>query len=99
MPTCLNKASIPNVLASSGTIGTILLPISLSFSKSVITLTAAIVVEIFLSSEPEYNLVNALLSGIGRISDFVLLLGIGPPNFALVFFRYCISGEFSGGLT
>ena len=51
IPTCLNKDSIPKVLASSGTIGTILSPISLSLSNSVIILTAAMVVETFLSLE------------------------------------------------
>ena len=90
---------MPKVLASSGTIGTILFPNSLSLRRSVITLTVAIVVEIFLSSDPSYNFVNIFSLGASSTLDLFLLLGIGPPRVCLVFFRYCISGESSGGLT
>ena len=90
---------MPKVLASSGTIGTTLSPILLSFNKSVIILTIAMVVEIFLSPLDWYNFSNIFLFGIFKISEDVLLLGINPPNAFLVFFKYWISGESSAGLT
>ena len=79
---------MPNVLASSGTIGTILSPTSLSFKRPVITLTAAIVVEIFLSPEPSSNLANIFASGLGKVLETALLFGIDPPRASLVFLRY-----------
>ena len=90
---------MPKVLASSGTMGTILLPISGSLSKSVIILTIAMVVEIFRSPLDSSSFSKGLSLAIESGSDEVLLLGINPPNASLVFLRYCISGESSGGLT
>ena len=99
IPICLNKPSIPKVLASSGTIGTILSPIPLSFKRSVIILTLAMVVDNFLSPLPLLNLSKALLSASGKALKSSLLLGIGPPSFSLVFNKYWISGESFGGFT
>ena len=45
-----------------------------------------------------YEIEDTLL-GIDNFSDTVLLRCINPPNFSLVFVRYCISGESFGGLT
>ena len=99
MPICLNMPSIPNVLASSGTIGTTRSPILESFKRLVISLTVAIVVETFLSPMPFIKGSKFLLSGIFNFLILFLLLGIKPPRFSRVFFIYEISGEFSGGLT
>ena len=71
----------------------------LSFSRSVITFTAAIVVEIFLSPEPLSKPLKISDFGLGKGLERALLFGIDPPKAFLVFFKYCISGESSAGLT
>ena len=62
-------------------------------------MTAAIVVEIFLSPEPLSKLLKTVSFGLGRGFEIALRLGIDPPRAFLVFLRYCISGESSAGLT
>ena len=46
-----------------------------------------------------YDLANIFASGLGKILETALLFGIDPPRASLVFLRYWISGESSGGLT
>ncbi|MCG3144004.1 MAG: hypothetical protein HONDAALG_01391 [Gammaproteobacteria bacterium] len=52
MPSCRNMPSMPKVRASSGTMGTICLPMALSFTSIPSSRTNAIVVEISRPSEP-----------------------------------------------
>ena len=99
MPICLNIPSIPNVRASSGTIGTTRSPKFLSLIKLLIALTQWVVVDTCLSPLPFKIELNILESANFRDSSCCLLLGINPPKFFLVFLRYCISGESSAGLT
>jgi len=63
MPIWRNSPSMPNVRASSGTIGTMFLPMFLSFSSVVRTRTKAIVVEISRSPVPSSTASNAASGG------------------------------------
>ena len=72
MASCRNMPSMPKVRASSGTIGTICLPISLSRISAVSVRTKAIVVEISRPSpEPLSSASNAASDGTaGTLSAF-----------------------------
>src|ERR1700760_4316056 len=64
MPIWRNKPSMPKVRASSGTIGTMFLPMFLSFNRIVRRRTNAIVVEISRSPVPSSTGWNASSGGI-----------------------------------
>ena len=93
MPSCLNKGSIPKVLASSGIIGTTCLPIDLSFVIMVRSLTYAIVVETSLSPVPFKSSSKIEISGIFSFLDLSTLVGTGPPKASLCFLMYLYSLE------
>jgi hypothetical protein len=90
--------SIPNVLASSGIIGTNFGATFLSLNKLVSILTNTIVVDISLLPVDSFIALN--MSSEGVLIDFAKedLSGKFPPSFNLHSFRYFISGELSGGL-
>jgi hypothetical protein len=66
MPIWRNSPSMPKVRASSGTIGTMCLPMPLSFSSTARMRTNAIVVEISRSPVPSSIASNADSGGIGQ---------------------------------
>ena len=66
---------MPKVRASSGTIGTMLLPICLSFSSAVRMRTKAMVVEISRSPEPSSSGLKVSSGGTASAGTFVLRLG------------------------
>ncbi len=63
MPIWRNRPSMPNVRASSGTIGTMFLPMFLSLSRIVSMRTNAMVVEISRSPVPSSTAANASSGG------------------------------------
>ena len=98
MPSCLNIPSIPNVRASSGTIGTIYLPSSLSRTSVDRILTNAIVVEIS-RSPVAVNIFSKVDNG-GVLSalPFRFRCGTKPPKASRLSIMYLISGESASGL-
>ncbi len=66
MPTWRNIPSMPKVRASSGTMGTMCLPMFLSFTKVVSMRTSAMVVEISRSPVPSSSALNASSGGTSR---------------------------------
>ena len=88
---------MPNVRASSGTIGTISLPISGCFISVFRTLTKAAVVEASRPREPASASWNVSSGGALISIGFTLRAGSEPPMASMRAFRYCISGESSGG--
>ena len=91
MPTALKSDSMPNVRASSGTIGTTNLPISgfRSIFASIRTNTA--VVDALRPSVPPLNSSNTSSSA-GRIGGAATTRrGAGPPSAARRDFKYVIS--------
>ncbi len=74
---------MPKVRASSGTIGTQRLPVSLSRTRSLTRRTKAIVVATDCEPEPLSNAVNALSAGIGSgATGCTRREGAGPPRAA-----------------
>ena len=89
---------MPNVLASSGIIGTSLGDIFLSLNKFVNILTKAIVVDI--SFSPVDTFMKSKISFEGALIGLAKVERSGkyPPNLILLSFMYFISGDFSSGL-
>ena len=75
---------MPKVLASSGTIGTMFLPMVLSFVKMVNSLTNDIVVEIARSPVPASISSNIDRSGTSIGTGVLILSGRKPPRFFLL---------------
>ena len=67
MPISRNNASMPNVRASSGMIGTMRLPIFLLRSSAVTNRTNAIVVDASIAPEPLKNSPNSRFGGIVKL--------------------------------
>lgn len=73
---------MPKVRASSGTIGTQRLPVSLSRIRSLISRTNAMVVAISWLPEPFFRASKALSAGIGSGLATTLRAGAGPSRAA-----------------
>ena len=83
MPSDGKSDSMPKVRASSGTIGTQRLPVSLSRIRSLTRRTNAMVVAIDCEPEPLSNEANDLSAGAGSgASGCVRRAGAGPPSAA-----------------
>ncbi len=82
MPSCRNIPSIPKVRASSGTIGTMYFPSSLSRANPASSRTKALVVETLRSPVASVALLKilSLIGGMGRDGGSKRLAGMGPPS-------------------
>ena len=75
MPATLNSASIPNVRASSGTMGTTYFPTSGSFNSLVNNLTIAVVVDSALPLLPVSNVSKMAAAGAFKVDGGTALRG------------------------
>lgn len=73
---------MPKVRASSGTIGTQRLPVSLSRIRSLARRTKAMVVAISCLPDPFFSAANARSSGSGSATVCTRRAGAGPPRAA-----------------
>jgi hypothetical protein len=99
MPIWRNRPSIPKVRASSGTIGTMFLPMFLSFSSTVRMRTKAMVVEISRSPVPSSTALERLQRrNRQRRRRSLRRLGRKPPNTVAPLAQItCASSESSSG--
>ena len=96
MPTSLKSGSIPKVRASSGMIGTIRDPSSLSRMRFRRTRVKTIVVETAVS-EPAANSLSTVSAGFASGLDRTIRLGISPPSARRRSRRYWTSSESGPG--
>ena len=87
MPIWRNSPSMPKVRASSGTIGTMFLPMVLSLSSTVSRRTNAMVVEISRSPVPSRIEANASSGGMASAGAVRRRCGRNPPRAARFSFR------------
>ncbi len=97
MPNWRNMPSIPKVRASSGTIGTMRGPSSLSLTSCEMIRTKAMVVEISRSPEPSSMALRVSSGGTGTWKLFSRRTGITPPSAARREARYLASALPSSG--
>ncbi len=93
MPSCRNRPSMPKVRDSSGTIGTMCLPIALSRNRVCRICTNAMVVDISRSSVLFRKRSNVDSGGTGRDSALRRREGRYPPSSMRLAFMYSASGE------
>ena len=88
---------MPNVRYSSGAIGTIRWPISVSFIRSLSSRTSAIVVAIFCLPEPCFSSSYIASPGSVIVRGLTRRIGTPPPSARRRSRRYSISAESSPG--
>ncbi|MNC40114.1 hypothetical protein D3C75_888050 [compost metagenome] len=98
MPSWRNMPSMPKVRASSGMIGTMRLPRSLSLTSCERMRTKAMVVEISRSPVPSRIALRVSSGGVGMLKLLLRRCGTKPPSFSRLFSRYFISGLSGSGL-
>ena len=98
MPSWRNMPSMRKVRASSGTIGTMRGPSSLSLTSCEMIRTKAMVVEISRSPEPSSMAFRVSSGGTGTLMLFCRRTGMKPPSAARRSARYLASALPSSGL-
>ncbi|MNF76677.1 hypothetical protein D3C84_587970 [compost metagenome] len=97
MPSWRNMPSMPKVRASSGMIGTIRSPSSLSLISCARMRTKAMVVEISRSPEPSRMAFRVSSGGVGMLKLLTRRCGTKPPRAARRLARYLASALPSSG--